>query len=82
VIDVAGFAITFLLFPTGRLLTPLAIGGLAAGRRLRARVPGQALSPDNPDNPLPMDNAMVHGILDLGLLLLLSPSLLRSPRWW
>jgi hypothetical protein len=73
VVDLAAFVITFLLFPIGRLLTPRwrsVIWVLVAGCALG--LPGQALSPDNPDNPLPVDSPVVEVMLSLGMLLLLS----------
>jgi hypothetical protein len=72
VLDMSAYALVFLLFPTGRLLTPrwrFVVWLLAAGCVLG--VPGQALNPDNPANPLPVDSVVIDVMFGLGMLLVL-----------
>jgi len=73
VVDLSLYAVVFLLFPTGRLLTPrwrwallLLVPALLAG------VPGQGLNADNPDNPLRVDSAVVQVLYWIGMFFLLA----------
>ncbi|HEV2776286.1 MAG TPA: hypothetical protein VGV90_11900 [Solirubrobacteraceae bacterium] len=76
VADVAAYVVVFLLFPTGRLLTRRwrVVGGLIAVGCALA-IPGQALSADNPDNPLPVDSGVVQVMFGVGMVLLLASML-------
>ncbi|MDQ3678540.1 MAG: hypothetical protein M3401_17380 [Actinomycetota bacterium] len=72
VLDLTAYAVVFLLFPTGHLLTRrwriviwLLISACILG------VPGQALNADNPENPLIVDSVAVQVMFGLGMMLLL-----------
>lgn len=67
VVNLSAYALVFLLFPTGRLLTSRwrsVVWLLAAG--CVVGVPGQAL---NPANPLPVDSVVIDVMFGLGMLL-------------
>lgn len=73
IVDLCVYAVIFLLFPTGRLLTPRwswVLWALAAA--CAVSVPGQAVSPDNADNPWPVDSPLLEAgfLVGMGLLLL------------
>ncbi len=72
IVDGRSYAVVFLLFPTGRLLT----------RRWRwvlwvlvaacvVAIPGQALNPENPENPLTVDSPVLETGFIAGMMLLL-----------
>ena len=72
VVDGGSYVVIFLLFPTGRLLTPrwrwvLWVAGIAC----LLAIPGQALSPENDDNPLVVDSPVLEAGFALGMVLLL-----------
>ena len=73
VIDGAAYALVFLLFPTGRLLSPRwrwVYALLAVAVMLGA--PGQSLTTRNPSNPYPVDSLVVEAMLNVGLVFLLA----------
>ncbi len=72
IVDLALYAVVFLLFPTGHLLT----------RRWRwvlwvvvaacvVAIPGQALNPENAENPLTIDSPVLETAFITGMMLLL-----------
>ena len=72
ILDGCSYALIFLLFPDGRLLTRRwrwVLWLLAAACFLA--IPGQATSPDNPDNPLVVHNAVLRAGFVIGIVLLL-----------
>ncbi len=72
IVDGCSYALIFLLFPTGRLLTRQwrwVLWLLAAACLLA--IPGQALSPDNPDNPLMVDSPLLQTGFAAGMVVLL-----------
>jgi hypothetical protein len=73
VVDMSAYVVVFLLFPSGRLLSRrwrLVLWVLAAA--LVLGVPGQALNPDNPDNPLKVDSVVLEVMFGVGMLLLMT----------
>ncbi len=73
VLDLTAYALVFLLFPTGRLLSLrwrpvlwLFVAGLVLA------IPGQGFATDNPDNPLPVDSVAVDLMFAVGMVLLLA----------
>ena len=73
VVDVSAYALVFLLFPTGRLLSRRwrrVVWLLVA--TLVFAIPGQGFSTDNPATPLPVDSIVVEIMLLVGMVLLLS----------
>ena len=72
-VDMSAYVVVFLLFPSGRLLSRrwrLVLWVLAAA--LALGVPGQALNPDNPDNPLKVDSVVLEVMFGVGMLLLMT----------
>ena len=72
-VDMSAYVVVFLLFPSGRLLSRrwrLVLWVLAAA--LALGVPGAALSPDNPDNPLKVDSVVLEVMFGVGMLLLMT----------
>lgn len=69
----AAYAVIFLLFPTGRLLTPRWRWVLwLMGAALVLAIPGQAFSPDNADNPYVIESPILSTGFALGMVLLLT----------
>ena len=68
VLDVTAYAIIFLLFPTGRLLTRRwkPVLWLLLASCLLA-VPGQAFNADNPDNPFVIESVVLDVMFGLGM---------------
>ena len=76
ILDGAAYIALFLLFPTGRLLSPPwrpVVWLLAAACALA--IPGQALNADNPENPLPVDALAVEIMFATGMALLIAAAL-------
>ena len=72
VVDLALYALVFLLFPTGRLLTARwrwVLWVIAAA--CLVAIPGQSLSPENAANPLAVDSPVLEAAFIGGMLLLL-----------
>ena len=72
IVDLALYAVVFLLFPTGRLLTPrwrwvlwVVVAACAVA------IPGQALNPENAENPLTVDSPVLETAFIAGMMLLL-----------
>ncbi len=72
IVDGCLYALVFLLFPTGHLVTPRWrwVGWLLLAACLLA-VPGQAFSPDNKDNPWTVDSPTLEAGFAVGMVLLL-----------
>ncbi len=72
IVDLALYAVVFLLFPTGRLLTrrwSWVLWVIAAA--CAVAIPGQALNPENADNPLTVDSPVLETAFIAGMMLLL-----------
>jgi len=72
ILDGCSYAVIFLLFPTGRLLSCRWRRVLwMLGAACAFAIPGQAFTPDNPDNPLVVDSPVLEAAFALGMVLLL-----------
>ncbi len=72
IVDLSLYAVVFLLFPTGRLLTTRwrwVLWVIAAA--CVVAIPGQALNPANADNPLTVDSPVLEAAFIAGMMLLL-----------
>ena len=73
IVDLSCYAIVFLLFPGGHLISPRwrwVFWVLAAACAIG--IPGQALNPENPENPLTVDSPLREAAFIIGMLLLLT----------
>ena len=72
IVDLSCYAVVFLLFPTGRLLSARWrwVLWVVAAACVFA-IPGQSLNPENPDNPLTVDSPVLEAAFIAGMLLLL-----------
>ncbi len=72
IVDLSCYAVVFLLFPTGRLVSARWrwVLWVVAAACVFA-IPGQSLNPENPDNPLTVDSPVLETAFIAGMLLLL-----------